>query len=454
MTGGALRHDRVFAGGTLVTPGGLRKLDVAVRDGLVAAVAPSLEAAGAEVVDVTGRLILPGAIDAHVHPIHGETLGSVSEGAAFGGVTTAIHHIYPEADRRIVDSLAERRGIAERDSRVDVAFHARLSDPDREIPQLPAVVEWGVRSFKMFTAYRQPGIAATDRGLVSVMAALGELGGILAVHAENGAVIEHLERRHLVPGAPPTAYLATRPVAAEVEAVHRVGTLARIAACPVYFVHVSSEAALAEVGRARAAGTTAYAETCPHYLTLTGVEALERHGPRAKIAPPLRTATDVAALRAAAADGRIATVGSDHCAFAPEIKEPPGVDIATAGFGAPGIETLLPLLIDGALTGWLPWERLVELVAAAPARIFGLARKGAIEPGRDADLVIVDPDAVSTIAGDRLHGAAYYSLYDGMALRGRIERVVLRGEDLVRGSELVGSRGRGRFVPMGPAGAS
>jgi dihydropyrimidinase len=251
----------------------------------------------------------------------------------------------------------------------------------------------------------------------------------------------------------PEDYLATRPPEVEAEAVNRVVALARVAGSPLYVVHVSCAEALAPLTAARARGQQVYAETCPHYLTLTADEVLPRFGSRAKIAPPLRSRGNVDALRRAVADGRIDTIGSDHCAFPPRMKEPASEVVFDAAHGAPGVETMLPVLFDAAVSGgWLALERLVSVLAETPARIFGLEQKGRVAPGADADLVILDPRTRRTISIDGLHGGAYYTLFEGRAIQGAPRMVLQRGEKIIENGQLVARPGRGRFLPTRPAG--
>jgi dihydropyrimidinase len=276
------------------------------------------------------------------------------------------------------------------------------------------------------------------------------------VHAENGSIIDLFEERFRQEGRTrPEDYPATRPPAQEAEAVNRVATLARLTGATLYVVHISCAEALAALSQARSRGQLIYAETCPHYLTLTADEAMPRFGSRAKIAPPLRASGDVEELWRAIADGRVDVVGSDHSAFDEHEKIAPSGSIFDVGFGAPGIEHMLPLLHEeGVERMRITLERLTDVLAAAPARIFGLARKGRLVPGADADLVIFDPAASRTISDADLHGRAYYSLYAGRTLHGGPRTVVQRGARVVDAGRLVARPGRGHFVETRPQLAS
>jgi dihydropyrimidinase len=229
--------------------------------------------------------------------------------------------------------------------------------------------------------------------------------------------------------------------------VHRCAVIARLAGCPLYVVHISCAAALAELVAARTRGQQVYAETCPHYLTLTADEAMPRFGAGAKIAPPLRATADRGELWRAVADGRIDVVGSDHSAFDEAEKHSPTENVLDVGFGAPGIEEMVPLLFEeGVNQGRVSLERLVAVLAEAPARIFRLAAKGRVAPGMDADMVVFDPQATRTLGRATLHGNAYYSLYEGRHVQGLPRTVVQRGAVVVDGDRLLAQPGQGRFI--------
>lgn len=438
--------DLVIAGGTVVTSAGRYEADLGISDGLIRAVGADLSG-GAEVIDATGCLLLPGVIDAHVHPIHAENMATTSEAAAFGGVTTLLHHIYDDPEQGLVDNLRAAQEEGEATSLLDFGVHARLTNVRRQLDELAGAVAMGVSSFKMFTAYRSRGIMTDDGDLLLAMERIGQLGGLAMCHAENGGIIDVLEERARGEGRTrPLDYPATRPPEAEAEAVNRATIIASLARCPLYVVHISCALALTAVMSARARGQLVYAETCPHYLLLTADEAMPQFGAKAKIAPPLRTGDDVEELWRAVADGRVDVVGSDHSAFAPAEKESPTGNVWEVGFGAPGIETMLSLMIEeGAGGRGVALERLVAVLAEAPARIFGLAKKGALVPGMDADIVVFDPWGTRTL-GDRQHGRAYYSLYAGRTVHGAVRIVLQRGTKVVDRDRLVAHPGTGRFV--------
>ncbi|MGI5838034.1 MAG: dihydroorotase [Chloroflexota bacterium] len=442
--------DLVIKGGTVVWTSGRQRLDIGVRDGKIECLARSLEAGAEQVIDAGGLYVLPGIIDSHVHPIHAENFTSVSEAAAFGGVTTLMHFIYTKPQLGLVETLQAAREEAESSSLMDFGLHATVSDTQRRLKEIPVAVEMGVSSFKFFTAYQRRGMYTSDTDLFQAMEVIASLNGLVMVHAENGALVDLFEDRCRSTGANGGSdYLSSRPPETEAEAVYRVASLARLARCPLYAVHVSCAEALHLLARVRVQGQfPLFVETCPHYLTLEGEETMARFGTKAKIAPPLRGAEDIAALWAGIAARSVDVVGSDHSAFDPDEKNPESGNLFDAGFGAPGIESMLVMVHEeGVNRGRITLERMVELLAESPARIFGLHNKGRIVPGADADLVLFDPTAEKLLSDSDLHGKAYYSLYSGRKVRGIPRMVIQSGRVVVDGSQLLAKPGYGRFVP-------
>jgi dihydropyrimidinase len=292
------------------------------------------------------------------------------------------------------------------------------------------------------------------------MRTLGERGGMLEVHCEDPVLIDAAVASALQRGdVAPRYHATTRSPEAEAVATHRAMAFARAADAPVHVVHLSCAAALQHVAEAKGSGVRAHAETCPHYLTLTD-ERYEESDPltsaRFLISPPLRPAADRDALWAGLADGRLDLVATDHVPDRLAVEKGDaahGVPFDRISNGAPGIETLLATVFDGGVAqGRLTIERVVDLLATTPARVFGFARKGAIEVGRDADLVLFDPAARRTIRAEDLHHTSDYTPYEGLVIKGAIRSTLVRGRAIVRDGAFVGERGFGRFVERGGAG--
>ena len=456
--------DLVIRGGTVVTAQGSRQADIAIRGGTIEAVEPDLSGAAAaadEVVDATGLLVLPGVVDVHTHSrvasdAEPDRFFQDSVAAAFGGTTTFLVFNTPAsgeapgAPRSLVRDLADWRRRTEADSAVDYALSpAILGGMDDPLAELPAMVDAGVPTAKAFMVYdfRLP-----DERLFAALRAMGRGGGMLEVHCENATVIDALVADAVARGNVACRHHAlTRPTYAEAEATHRAIALARAAGASVYVVHLSCADALAEVAAAKARGWPVYAETCPHYLTLTEERyeaADEQEVIRSVISPPLRSESDRGALWLGLRAGGLDLIATDHVpdrlAVEKRCPAPPFPQISN---GAPGIETLLSVVHDeGVAGGRISVERMVDLLATTPARLFGMTNKGAIEVGRDADLVLFDPQARRTIRQAGLHHTGDFTPYEDREVRGAVRSVFQRGNTIIRDGAFVGGRGAGQFL--------
>jgi dihydropyrimidinase len=464
--------DLLVRGGTVVTASGSRRADVAVRAGSIEAVEADLSglAAGArEVVDAGGLLVLPGCVDAHTHTRVAsddapDRFFQDSLAAAFGGTTTFLAFnnpgtgSSPEAHRSILAGIREFRSVTASDSAVDFALSpAILGGMDDPLAELPAMVDAGVPTAKAFMVFD---FRLADRAIYDAMAILAARGGLLEVHCEDPVLIDAAVASALQHGdTSPRHHAATRSTEAEAVATHRAMAFARATGGPVHVVHLSCAAALRYVAEARASGVRATAETCPHYLTLTDA----RYGEpdplecaKSVISPPLRSAADVDALWAGLAAGDLSLIATDHVADRVAVEKGEaarGVSFDKISNGAPGIETLLAVVYgEGVAKGRITVERMVDLLATTPARRFGLTRKGAIEPGRDADLVLFDPAARRTIRAADLHHTSDFTPYEGMEVAGAVRGVFVRGRAVIRDGAAVGERGFGQFVERAEAG--
>jgi dihydropyrimidinase len=461
--------DLVIRGGTVVTATGSRQADVAVDGGVITAVEPDLSgpaAGAARVVDATGMLVLPGVVDVHTHTRvasdeEPDRFFQDSVAAAFGGTTSFLSFnnpgtgSSPEAERSLRTGLAEWRAATDGDSAIDYGLSLAVSGhADDPLAELHATIEAGVATSKAFMVFD---FRLDDQALFDAMRVMGEHGGMLQVHCEDpilldAAVAASLQRGDVLP-----RYHATsRPPYVEAVATARALAFARATDSPVHVVHLSSAAALDEVRRAKAAGVRVTAETCPHYLTLTDERYDEPDPIRCAcyvISPPLRSLADQDALWAGLADGSLDLVATDH------VPDRLGVEKAEAGKGvsfdrisngAPGIETLLALVYGEGVTGdRITLERMVDILSTTPAKRFGLARKGTIEVGKDADIVLFDEDDWREIEAATLHHTSDYTPYEGLAVRGVVRDVFVRGADVIRDGAFVGRRGAGQFLERG-----
>ncbi len=438
--------DLLLAGGTVVTGAGIQRADVGVRGENVAAVGQGLpRSAARQVIDVTGKYVFPGIIDVHVHPVYLDDVEASSRVAAYGGITTLLHFAYARTGDSLLQKVEEMLHDAQARSRLDFGLHGGMFEAPRQVPEIPRVMELGVRTFKFFLTYLKQGWYTDDYQLIKGMDLLAERGGMAIVHCENGGAIDYLEDKYLKgPNASAKFFNASRPPALEEEGVFRTIRLAEVVGCKVYIPHVTAARALRPIRQAQAEGLPVYAETCPQYLNLTQA-IIDQRGALAKIGPPIRTAEDNAALWGGLRDGTLSVVASDH---APKLKDL-NSEFLSQGFGSPAIETLLTMTYHGGVNrGHLSLVRLVHVLCENPARIFGLyPHKGTIAVGADADLVVFDPAREFTIRAENQHSNVGYTLYEGQKVLGWPEMSFQRGKPVLQQGEIVAQPGQGRFLP-------
>jgi dihydropyrimidinase len=455
--------DLLVRGGTVVTATGSARADVAVEGGRIAAVEADLGGladSARAVVDATGLLVLPGVVDVHTHvrvatDALPDRFFQDSVAAAFGGTTTFLAFNNPgtgssaAAARSLVTGLREWRAATDADSAVDMAPSLVVTASHEDVPgEIPRLLDKGVPTFKAFMVYD---FGLGDADILRAMEATARHGGMLEVHCENKAILDALTARHLAAGETgPRFHATSRPPYVEAEATGRAVALARAARAPLYVVHLSSTDALEEVRSARAEGLPVFAETCPIYLTLddTVYASDPEHAARYVISPPLRSADNIEPLWAGLADGALSLIATDHVPDRVAVeKQSWHESFDRVSNGAPGIETLLTVVYDaGVATGHINLERMVDLLATTPARLFGFATKGAIEVGLDADLVLFDPSARRTIRATELHHSSDFTPFEDREVEGAVRSTIVRGSYVVRDGVFVGRRGFGRFV--------
>lgn len=449
--------------GTIVTETGMFPGSVVAENGRILEV---LRGSGkpAKSVDETihaeGKLVLPGAVDIHTHmdldagiarAIDDFYSGTVA--AACGGTTSIVDHMAfgPEGCSPWYQ-VREYHRLADGNAVVDYGFHGVLQHVDGEVLDDMAQIaaEEGITSFKVYMTYDR---RLEDGDLMKVLQRAGKEHILIAAHCENHGIVTCLREEFTGAGKTQARWHPlSRPAEAEAEAVSRLLYLAQAAGeAPVYVVHLSSRKGLQEIRKARAAGQKHFgAETCPQYLLLD--ESLyedPKEGLKAIMAPPLRRQEDREALWQALAGNELDTVATDHCPFTfAEQKQQGAADFTKCPSGAPGVEERLILLYsEGVEKGRITLPQLVRYACANPARVAGLyPRKGVIEPGADADLVILDPEKEWTMTAGRMHGNADYTCYEGMKIRGAVERVLLRGKTIVKNGQFTGERGDGQYL--------
>lgn len=456
------KFDLIVRGGTVVTAGDTVACDIGVRGGRVAMLGHDLGAAD-RVVDATGRLVLPGGIDAHVHVDEPPFLGvltaddfeSATRSAAFGGTTTIMPFAQQEAGRPLRASIDAYHAKAAGKAIIDYAFHVILADPTDALlgQELPPLVEDGYTSYKVYMTY--DGLAVNDRQILGVLSAARRNGAMVMVHAENDHCIRWLTDRIVASGVTDlTQYPKMAPGPVEREATHRAITLGEIVDVPLLIVHVSAREAMEQIRWARDKGLRVHGETCPQYLFLTADDIARPgwEGAKYLCAPPPRDAANQEHLWRALATGVFQVVSSDHAPYRFDIGKKahgPEPHFRHVTAGVPGIETRLPLMFsEGVGRGRITLEQFAALTATNAARIYGLyPRKGTIAIGSDADLAIWDPAREVTIRHADLHDAMDYTPYEGRTVTGWPTTVICRGEIVVEGGRLHAAPGRGAFLP-------
>jgi dihydropyrimidinase len=449
----------LIRGGTVVNATGAVTADVLVQGEKIAAlVAPGFALEADEVIDATGKYVIPGGIDGHTHmemPFGGtssaDTFETGTTAAAWGGTTTIIDFAVQAKGTSLLSTLDKWHDKADGNCAIDYGFHMIVSDVnDTSLKEMESCIGSGVNTFKMFMAY--PGVFyATDGEILRAMQKARETGATIMMHAENGIAIDQLVAQALASGrTDPVEHGLTRPPELEGEATSRAIALAKVTGSPLYIVHLSAAQALDAVSKARDTGQNVFAETCPQYLFLS-LEDLAKpdfEGAKYVASPPLRPKEHQGELWRGLRTNDLSLVSTDHCPFCfKDQKEMGRGDFSKIPNGMPGVEHRIDLLHQGVVRGELSLERWVEISSTTPARMFGLyPRKGVIAPGADADIVVYDPTAQQTLSAATHHMNVDYSAYEGMELTGQVSTVLSRGRVVVSDGAFHGGAGHGKFL--------
>jgi dihydropyrimidinase len=447
--------------GTIVSADNSVTADLLIEGERIRAIGHDLGEAD-RIIDANGRYVMPGGIDVHTHmelPFGGtvasDDFATGTAAAAWGGTTTIIDFAVQDRGESLSAGLDKWLAKAGPKSHIDYGFHMIVREINESVlREMDTLITRGVTSFKLFMAY--PGVfQLDDAAIFRAMSRSSDNGALMMMHAENGGAIDVLVQRYLAEGkTAPINHGLTRPASMEGEATHRAIALAELAGVPVYIVHLSSKDALTAVREGRDRGLPAYAETCPQYLYLS-LDDLARpgfEGAKFVCSPPLREKSHQKELWKGLMMDDLQIVSTDHCPFDYKDQKILGKDNFSAiPNGLPSVEDRFTLLWDGGVgSGNITPNRFVELVATAPARMFGLhPRKGTIAPGADADIVVFNPDVERTLSFRTHHMRVDYSCYEGRTVRGLPEIVMQRGEVLVENGQFHGRPGHGRFLERG-----
>ncbi len=455
----------VIRNGEVVTATDRFFADVRVDGGTISDLGSKLEArSGDETVDASGQLVLPGFVDPHVHmelPFMGtasvDDFEAGGAAGAAGGTTTFIDFCMQDRGEALPAAIARWHAKAAK-ACVDYTYHLGITDfgPNTAAEMREVVEKHGITSFKVFLAYK--GALQIDDGqLYQVMEQAAKLGAVVTVHAENGDAVWHLQRELLAKGCTgPEFHPVSRPSQLEGEATERALMMARLHGTTAYIVHMTCKEAVHALERAKLSGQRCYGETCPQYLLLDDsvFDKPDFGGSAYVMSPPIRPGHvgHHDALWNGLSNRMLDTIGTDHCPFTHEQKKMGVGDFTKIPNGAAGIEDRLLLMYTyGVKGGHFGVERMVELGSPAPARIFGLTKKGAIGVGMDADIVLFDPNGERAIHPKTNHSKADRSVFDGFKVNGRVARTLSRGVTVWDGTKLTTTRGAGRFITRKPA---
>ncbi|WP_033288865.1 dihydroorotase [Amycolatopsis jejuensis] len=432
-------YSLALRGGSIVSDTGTARKDVFVTGGVISAIAdPDNEIEAERTVDLHGKHVLPGIIDAHTHfrtwSKHSDSLSELAVSAAYGGVTSLCGFVMGMhmSEHDLLGRIGACRAEGASGMPIDFGFHAAIAAEPGTVDQIPEAIDRGVTTFKMFMINRARKMMVDDAFLHTAMRRIADHGGLAMVHAELEDVVGSLSAQLRGNTDDIGLFTGSRPAWVEAEATRRALRLAADAGCPLYVVHVTCEAALDEIRAARQRGQTVFAETCPQYLTLTEADQRAQQG-LAKVAPPLRTERDCQVLADAVLSGEIDVVSSDHAPYEKSVKSGAFAEVPV---GMPGTETLLPVTWKAISDRGGSLNTLVRVLATSPAETLGIPGKGRIDVGYDADFTVIDTAGETVIDGSALHSTAGYSCFDGWTAPLRVENTFLRGEPLLEKGSL------------------
>lgn len=446
----------LIKGGTVVTATESFPADVAVDGGKIVAIGRDLAVNAEKVVDATGKLVLPGALDAHTHmamPFGGtvsvDSYLAGTRAAVCGGVTTIFDYPVQHKGETILGLIGSKKEVLEKEACCDYAFHCCITDLNggEILDEMEQAVEEGITSFKCFLVYKKEGMMVDDGMLARLLLRAKELGAMINVHAENPDLIDLRTEQYLKEGKTSAWYhYMSRPEFVEAEADKRVVHWASHLDTPVYIVHMADKEGLEACIKAKSEGHDILVETCPQYLEFTCDVYKREDGRNFVCSPPMKGQESQDALWTAIKSGMIDTVATDHCPFQSYEKDWGKDDFTKIPNGCAGVENLYPYMLDAANSGKITFERAVELCSTNVAKIFGCDNKGAIAVGKDADIVIYDKDKDFTISVSNMHSDYDHTIWEGKKLHGYPVQTYLRGKLVYDNGDFVGTPGMGDYV--------
>lgn len=446
----------LIKGGTIVTPTESYTADVWVNNGIIAAIGKDLEISADKVVDAAGKLVLPGAIDVHTHmampfggTVSADSYLSGTRAAACGGVTTIFDYPVQRKGDTILGLINSKKEVLEKEACVDYAFHCCITDLNggEILDEMELAVEAGITSFKCFLVYKKEKMMVDDATLVKLLIRAKELGALINVHAENPDIIDLNIAKFLKEGKTSAWYhYLSRPEFVEAEADKRAVHWARNFDAALYIVHMADKEGLEACIDAKKLGHEIYVETCPQYLEFTSDVYKRKDGRNFVCSPPMKGQESQDALWNALKTGFIDTIATDHCPFQSYEKDWGKDDFTKIPNGCAGVENMYPYMLDAANSGRISFEKVVEVCAANPARIFGCDNKGSITVGKDADIVIYDREKDVTVSVKNMHSNYDHTIWEGKKLHGYPVQTYLRGSLIYDNGEFVGKPGTGKYI--------
>ena len=457
-----MKLDLIIKGGRLVSAAETIHADLGIRGERIAAIGKHLVKTAPNtprVIDARGRLVIPGGVDAHVHldlpvgrNVSADDYNSGTRAAASGGVTTVIDFATPNRDESMLQALETWHAKAEGQACVDYAFHMCITNWKRQKRDVRRIIDQGIPTFKQFMIYAERGLQSDDADIFEALETLRDLNGMLCVHAESGAVLDLLIKRHHTPDQMKKLgvrlHPLTRPNYIEVEAVSRAIRWAEATGGRLYIVHLSTGAGVDLIERARENGVRVLAETCPHYLVLDEGVFAKKDGHLFATCPQVKSLRDQQRLWRGLKNGVLGSVATDTCTFTRRQKTTWNGDWTKIPMGMPGLETMLPIVYThGVLKRRLTVNQFVDKCCTTPARVMGLyPRKGVLRVGSDADIAIIHPTRTRKVDWRKMQTNCDWNPYQGWELAGFAEHTICRGCQVVENYQFVGHKGHGRFI--------
>lgn len=458
--------DTLIKNGTIVTAYDEYVADIAIENGVITLIGLNLEPnSDTKVIDATGKLVFPGAIDSHVHlqhPLGGsfsaDDFETGTRAAAAGGITTIIDFAIPKKGELLTDVIEKRKSLADGRVYVDYSLHGSITDwNEKTKAELKQIIKDGISSFKMFMIYREEGWMSNDADLHDALLETKKYGGMIQVHAESVDILDSLISKHHNSkdmeeyGA--WLHCMTRPNITEFEAIQRAITWAEATGGHLYVVHMTTGEGVKLIKKARSRGVNVISETCPQYLYLNWDVFKEANGHYYATCPEIKSEEDRLKLWEGLKEGSVQVIGTDTCTFTTTQKNTWKGDFTKIPYGLPGSELMLPLLYNGVVEGKINMHQMVALCSTNPAKIYGMyPQKGAILVGSDADIVIYDPIKEVTIDYKNLETNCDWSPYQGINITGYPHLTMVRGKIVAEQGKCVGEKGYGKFIKRGPSG--